>query len=267
MFFVIVFFVVAIGISSLLTFLTQMYQWWIALWVASGILSALLLVLVFALLFLFIGSKTTPKSKFKVFVLRNALWIAFKFNHTTISSEGVENVPYDTPFVIYSNHKSMLDPAAIYMEINRIVSAVGKSTLWKNKYMKMICDCFGALPMDRENDREAARNMIAAIKAVKGGLPMIIFPEGGIKTREVEEMVDLKAGAYKLAMKANAPIIPTSIMGSSEISKKKRWQKKHIHVIFHKAITPEEYKGKNTTEIGTYVENLINEDIHNYEQK
>lgn len=266
MFFIIMFLFLAAGISLTLTFTLKMYEYWIFLWVASGIFGALIILVIFALLFLAIGSKTSPKSKFKVFILKNALWFAFKYNHTKVTSEGVENVPYNAPFVIYSNHKSMLDPAAIYVEISRVVSAVGKSTLWENKFMKMICDCFGAIPMNRENDREAAKNMIQAIKAVKNGLPMIIFPEGGIKTREVEEMVELKAGAYKLATKANAPIIPTTILGSSEISKKKRRENKHIHIIFHKAITPEEYAGKTTTEIGTYVENLINEDIHNYEK-
>lgn len=267
MFFIIVFLLLFVGISVSLTFLTRMYEYYIILWVACGIFGALIILIIFALLFLSIGQKTTPKSKFKVFILRNALWLTFKYNHTKVTSEGLENVPYNQPFVIYSNHKSMLDPAAIYIEINRTVSAVGKSTLWENKFMAMICRCFGALPMNRENDREAAKNMIAAIKAVKNGLPMIIFPEGGIKTREVEEMVDLKAGAYKLAMKANAPIIPTTIIGSSDISKKKRKEVKHIHVIFHKAITKDDYAGKTTLEVGTYVESLINEDIRKYEQK
>ena len=254
-------------VSVGLTFLTGMYEWWILLWVGSGLIASILLVVLFALIFIEIGSVTTPKSKFKVFILRNALQLAFWYNHTYVTSEGVENVPYNTPFVMYCNHKSMLDPAAIYLEINRVVSAIGKKSLWSFWPMNHICKCYGALPMDRDNDRQAVKDMPAAIKAVKEPMPMIIFPEGGIKSRDVEEMVSLRAGAYKLAMKAEAPIIPVAIMGSSEIAKKKRFEKKHIHIIFHKPIPKEEYKDKNTTEVGTFVEELINEDIRKYEEK
>lgn len=258
--------IVWIGVSLGLTILTHMYEWWIALWVVSGLLSGIIFDILFVFIFIEIGSRTTPKSKFKVFVLKSALELVFWYNHTKVTCEGVENVPYNAPFVMYCNHKSMLDPAAIYVKINRIVSAIGKKSLWGFWPMNRICECFGALPMDRDNDRQAVKDMLVAIKAVKEGMPMIIFPEGGIKNRDVEEMVNLRAGAYKLAMKAEAPIIPVAIMGSSEISKKKRFEKKHIHIIFHKPITKEEYKDKNTTEVGTYVEELINEDIRKYEE-
>lgn len=267
MYFIILFFLFTIGFSSLYIFTTNLMGYFIILWVALGMVSAILLLVIYALLFIEIGARTTPKSKLKVFHLRNALWLVFKFNHVKITSEGLENVPFDETFVIYSNHKSMLDPAAIYMELNTVISAIGKKNLFGFWPMNRITACFGALPMDRENNREAAKNMIAGIKAVKNGLSMIIFPEGGIKNREVEEMVELKAGAYKLAMKANAPIIPTTIIGSSLISKQKRLKKKNIHIIFHKPIRKEDYEGKTTLEVGQYVENLINEDIQKYEKK
>lgn len=267
MFFLGMLFTLWIGVSLGLTFLTHMYEYWIILWVFLGLIAGIIFVILFALIFIEIGARTNPKSKFKVFVLRNALKLAFMFYHIHVTSEGLENVPYNTPFVMYCNHKSMMDPAAIYIEINRIVSAIGKKSLWGFWPMNHICKCFGALPMDRDNDRQAVKDMLVAIKAVKEGMPMIIFPEGGIKTRDVEEMVSLRAGAYKLAMKAEAPIIPVAIMGSSEIAKKKRYQRKDIHIIFHKMITKEEYQDKNTTEVGTFVESLINEDIRKYENK
>ena len=267
MFFIVMLLLVWALSSIGLTFLTGMYDLWILLWVGSGFLIGIIILILFALLFIEIGAKTSPKSKFKVFILRNALQLAFWYNHAYVTCEGLENVPNDTPFVMYSNHKSMLDPAAIYLKINRTVSAIGKKSLFTFWPMNHICKCYGALPMDRDNDRQAVKDMLVAIKAVKEGMPMIIFPEGGIKTRDVEEMVSLRAGAYKLAMKAEAPIIPVAIMGSSEIAKKKRFEKKHIHIIFHKPISKEEYKDKNTQEIGTFVEEMINEDIRNYDEK
>ena len=74
-------------------------------------------------------------------------------------------------------------------------------------------------------------------------------------------MVNLRAGAYKLAIKSQGTILPVSIIGSSEISRKKLHQRKNIKVIIHKPIPYEEYKDLNSTKIGLQVEELINETV------
>ena len=130
MYYIVLFIIFSLGFTSLFTFATGMYGYFIILWVALAIISGLLLDILYCLLFIEIGSKTNPKSKLKVFHLRNALWLAFKFYHVKITSEGKENIPFNQTFVIYSNHKSMLDPAAIYMELNTIISAIGKKSLF-----------------------------------------------------------------------------------------------------------------------------------------
>jgi 1-acyl-sn-glycerol-3-phosphate acyltransferase len=57
--------------------------------------------------------------------------------------------------------------------------------------------------------------MVDAIKVVKSGMAMAIFPEGGIKDRDDEKMVAMRAGAYSVAMKAEADLLPVSISGTS----------------------------------------------------
>ena len=100
----------------------------------------------------------------------------------------------------------------------------------------------------------------------KNGTSMIIFPEGGIKTRDVEEMVNLRAGAYKLATKSGAMILPCSIIGSSQIKSNRRIKRKDVTVIFYKPISKEEYQSMNTTEIGLRVEEIINSGIKEHGQ-
>ncbi len=160
-----------------------------------------------------------------------------------------------------------MDPIFIYYALHTdSVTAIGKSTLFKNHFMKLIGNTFGAIPLNRENDREAAKAIIKAIGDVKKGMSMIIFPEGGIKTRDVEEMVNLRAGAYKLATKSGAKILPCAIIGSSQIKKKRRIKRKNVTVIFYKPIDKEEYQKMNTTEIGLMVEDIINNGIKGYGQ-
>lgn len=265
MLFIILFVLFSLGFTLLFYFLTNLSLWFLFLWVFLGILITALIVVVFCVLFLLIGSKTKPDSSFKHFVLRQGVKTFCILYHVKYSFEGTENIPNST-YVVYANHKSNMDPIFIYLGMNRKVTVIGKSTLVKNFWMKKIFETFGALPIDRDNDREAAKTIVKGIKIVKNGLPIIIFPEGGIKSRDTDEMVNLRAGAYKLATKANAPILPCSIIGSSKIKTKKLLQTVHVQVKFYKPILPSEYEKMNTTQIGLMVENIINEGIKHAEE-
>lgn len=237
--------------------------WFWFLWAPLGIIIGALLFVLAALIFLLIAQNSKPKNKFKHMILRNACWIWLTFYHINLKVENMENLPNeDEKYVIYANHKSNLDPMLIYYGLNRRISAIGKKTLFNHWFMRLLAKTFNAIPMDRDKDREAVKSMLVAIKTVKEGLPLIIFPEGGIKSRDTEEMVNLRAGAYKLATKSEAKIVPISIIGSSESSKVKRNKKKNIKLIIHPSISNEEYKGLNTTDLGHMVENIINKGIY-----
>lgn len=256
----IVLFLLFTALYSVLFTLIPLSLWYVLLWVPLGMVLSLLTLAIFALLFLCIASKTKPTHKFKHFILRNAAWLGIKFLRIRLEVFGKENIPEET-FVVYANHKSNMDPVMIYFALHRICSAIGKKSLFVHPIMKLITKTYDAVPIDRENDREAAKSIAIAIKKVKNGLPMIIFPEGGIKTRDTDEMVNLRAGAYKLAMKAEAPILPVSIIGSSGVKTKKKWEKITVKIIFHTPIYKTEYAGKNTTEVGLMVEGIINKSI------
>lgn len=259
MFFIILFILFTALYSGLFTLL-PLSLWYLFLWIPLGMILSLFSLVVFALIFLCIASKTKPTHKFKHFILRNAAWIGIKFLRIRLDIIGRENIPEET-FVVYANHKSNMDPVMIYYAMHRICSAIGKKSLFVHPIMKLITKTYDAVPIDRENDREAAKSIAIAIKKVKGGLPMIIFPEGGIKTRETDEMVNLRAGAYKLAMKAEAPILPVSIIGSSRVKTKRKGEKITVKIIFHTPIYKTQYAGKNTTEVGLMVEEIVNKGI------
>ena len=89
----------------------------------------------------------------------------------------------------------------------------------------------------------------------------IIFPEGGIKTRETEEMIEIKPGAYKLAEWSESAISPVSIIGTSKNATRKKFRTLHVKVIIHKPITKDDYKDLNTTELGEKVFGIVNEGI------
>ena len=266
MYFLFIVFLLTAGYSVLFYFFVNSNPYFLFLWIPVSFIIAFITFALYLYCYLLIASHTKPNKRHKHFLLRNTVFIALLVFHIKITVIGKENIPNET-FIVYSNHKSNMDPMFIYYALHtKSITAIGKSTLFKNHFMKLIGNTFGAIPLNRENDREAAKAIIRAIGDVKKGMSMIIFPEGGIKTRDVEEMVNLRAGAYKLATKSGAKILPCAIVGSSQIKKKRRISRKNVTVIFYKPIDKEEYSSMNTTEIGLMVEDIINNGIKNYGQ-
>lgn len=260
MFFIIVLFILTI--INLIPFIfVSLSPWFFFLWVIVSFIFSLLVEALIIYLYLSLCSIKDPKKKFRHFLLRNALQLTLMFEHIKVTTKGKENIPSDNHFVVYANHKSMIDPVIILYEMNKTMTVVGKSTLFKHKFLDRLRQVYGVVSMDRDNDRSAIKSLNLAIDYVKNSYPVLIFPEGGIKTRETEEMVSLRAGAYKIATKSNGMVLPVSIIGSSKINDKKWYKRLKVTVIFHKPITPSEYEGMNTTELGTKVEEIINKAI------
>lgn len=266
--FIIIFALILAAPVLYLFLLIDLSLWFLFLWIPSSLVLGFALELVFLYLYaLLVGQHTKNNGFFKHYLLRNCCQCVHIFMNLRVKVIGKENIPSET-FVVYSNHKSDLDPVMIYYGLHRRpMSAVGKESLFKNHIMRLITNTFKAIPINRENDREAAKSMINAIKLVKDGVNMIIFPEGGIKSRDVEEMVDLKAGAYKLAMKPKATILPIALVGTSQTAKVPFYKKKKITMYIEKPITPDMYENLNTRDVGLMVENIINTRIKEYEQQ
>lgn len=257
----------AISTSLYVVYLPHPNNFYYVLWVVVAFFTMVLMFILLTLISLLIFRVTKPENKFKHFILWNYVDLILIFFNIKIEVSGIENIAED-PVVVYANHKSMLDPVLIYYVYRKykksILSAVGKATLNKVKFMKVLMNDMGAISINRENDREAAKEMIKGIKRIKETkMGYIIFPEGGIKTRDTEEMVEIKPGAYKLATKAGATISPLSIIGTSKFIHMNKFKANKVKIIIHKPIYKEEYENMNTQELGEKVFEIVNEGIKN----
>lgn len=241
--------------------LTLLVAWPLYAIIPLSIVSVLVLFFLFVLLILLpIFSKTSPKGKFKHFVFRQVASIIFFIARTPYKVEGLENLikESDEPLVIVSNHKSNMDGVWLHTILKRPLTAVGKQDLLKNFLYAKIINAYKVVTIDRENNRSAAQSINKAIDLVKGGLPMMIFTEGGIKTRETGQMVSVRPGAYKLAFKSEANIQLMAIHNSNTIKTRKKFSKTKITVKILPPIMFEEYKDMTTTELGLKVASIVN---------
>lgn len=262
-FIILILWIISSVFYSLISIIGPLSLGFITLWIVLGLLTSLILsfLWVLALIYLILphqkmGSKVGQKLVYPWVKLTNRLARI----HLTV--EGRENIPQDT-FVLFANHKSMLDITVVYEALNKPVSAIAKSELSTVPVLKTLAKDFYVEYVDRSNDREAVKSLLKAIKKVEQGLSYFIFPEGGVKSRETELMVELRPGAYKLATKPKAIILPACILGTNKLSKNAFKKRTDVKVKFLKPITYDEYKDYNTQEIGEHVFNMVNEAILN----
>ena len=128
----------------------------------------------------------------------------------TVSVVGAQHLETQGPVVIAATHRSHFDPGVIAENSSRRIRALGKESLFRVPGLSLLFAALGAFPVRRgEADREA---LAAALKILKRGEIMIVFPEGTRQTgREVAECFD---GPVWLASRSNAKIIPMAIYGT-----------------------------------------------------
>ena len=255
-----------VGWIALTTWLTMTIQpiYYLPLWIIVGALASFLAVVLFIVINVYTWFPLTkPDNRLKFKLTRSiAVFLDVFVLRIRLRIEGVENIPLTGRLTTYSNHKSYADPIILEHVIKRPTTYTPKTGVYKlpvvNKWLKSI----GAFPIDRSSSRNTARAMVDAIRVVKAGMNMVIFPEGGIKDRHDNKMVAMRAGAYKVAMKAKADLLPITLMNTIEIKHRAPFRRTIVKAIVHPVVPYEKVKDMTTAEIGEYMFQIINAPFH-----
>ena len=118
---------------------------------------------------------------------------------------GVEALDRDAPYILISNHLSLLDPFAVAQPCKKYeIRFLGKKEITKNKLLGSLVKKIHMIPVDRHHSDLSA--MRQCLKALKEGKVLGIFPEG---TRHHEYlMTPIESGTAMLALRSGAPLIP-----------------------------------------------------------
>ncbi|PYX34204.1 MAG: hypothetical protein DMG81_20255 [Acidobacteria bacterium] len=73
----------------------------------------------------------------------------------------------------------------------------------------------GQICIDQQNPGRSIGSIRAALKSLKSGLPLVIFPEGG-RTPD-GQVKPFLPGAFFLAIKAQADVVPVALVGTYEL--------------------------------------------------
>jgi len=129
---------------------------------------------------------------------------------------GLENIPPRGGFILASNHLSNLDPPFIGSHIHRRLSFLAKESLFRHRVLGFVLNQLGTVPIRRgSSDFRALREVI---RRLKGGCPLVMFPEGSRESvrRAANHGDKVFSGIGFLAAKSGVPVIPVKIAGSDK---------------------------------------------------
>ena len=169
------------------------------------------------------------------FISRNALKIFLKL-FFRLKVFGTENLPKRGPYIVAGNHVSYVDPPVVASAVPVRIRCLARDNLFKKDLMGWWVRGMNCIPVKR--DKFDMKVMKEALKALANKEVVALFPEG---TRSVDGVIkEPKLGIGFLAHKAQVPVIPFYIKGTSAVLPKNARSLKFnpISFYFGKRIDP-----------------------------
>ncbi len=134
--------------------------------------------------------------------------------------EGSENITPKTAYVVVSNHLSAFDIFAHFAALPFPIRFLAKGELFRIPLFGSAMHRIGMVKVDRGASRAAHQAINEGTRrTMDRGWSVMIYPEGTRPRDGV--LLPFKKGAFSIARKLGAPILPTAIIGSREVWKPK----------------------------------------------
>lgn len=133
------------------------------------------------------------------------------FAGCSLSVRGLENLRAQSVAVYASNHTSYMDTPVVFAALPFQFRILAKKELWPIAFIGWYLDRSGQIPIDTANPRATLSSLGVGVKALRSGVPLFVFPEGGRTPNG--EMQSFLSGAAYLAIRAQVPLIPIALSG------------------------------------------------------
>ncbi len=135
-----------------------------------------------------------------------------------VAVEGLEHVRKDRTYLFICNHVNILDVLVLYGFIPNYFRGVELDEHFEWFFYGRVIRRLGMIPISQTSGRSALKSLHYARQVAAGGTSILILPEGG---RTLDgQMQPFKRGAFVLAQKAGAAVVPAVMTGAFEIMRK-----------------------------------------------
>ena len=178
-----------------------------------------------------------------------------------IHFDGKELLPKGRRFLFISNHRSRFDHMVECLAMDdEYMAFVSKEENFRILLARRLMQRNCYISLKRGDGRSAFEMIRKSIACIKNGVLSIgIFPEG---TRSLDgKLLPFKPGVFKIAEKAECPIVVGAIKGTDLVCKNWPWKRTPVHFEILKVYEPCEFKDRNTNELSDEIENLLRKSL------
>ena len=162
-----------------------------------------------------------------------------------VKVKGLEHLDREKPFIYMANHQSSYDIFALLSCLPVQFRWIAKKELFAIPILGWAMRAANYISIDRSGKRKALESIERAAGKIKGGVSVVIFPEG---TRSSDGSIQpFKRGGFTLALKSGVPIIPITIKGSLDVMPRDslRVRPGEIRITIDRAIDTAPYSLRN----------------------
>jgi 1-acyl-sn-glycerol-3-phosphate acyltransferase len=146
---------------------------------------------------------------------RNWSRLILKTIFSPVRITGLEKIDTSRTYVYAVNHASALDIPVLYASLPFQFRIVHKKELLSYPVIGWHLKRSGQVCVDQQNPSHSVGQIKSAVRTLKDGMPLVIFPEGG-RTAD-GKIQPFLAGAFFMAIKANVDIVPIALVGTYEL--------------------------------------------------
>jgi len=174
-----------------------------------------------------------------------------------VSVKGRSNIHPSGSYIYMANHLSNFDIPVLMAYLPVQFRWLAKAELFKIPIFGYAMKRAGYIRIDRSNRTSAIKSLNRAVKTIKNGVSVLIFPEG-TRSRH-HNLLPFKKGGFVMAIDSGIPIIPVIIHGTWAIMPKNKIQIKPGNVLLEvkKPVETSRYTRKTKDDLMEIIRNII----------
>ena len=164
-----------------------------------------------SLLVAFVDKEGRAQHRIAQIWARLCVWVTGSW----LTVHGAKNLSKHPVAVYASNHTSYMDTPVIFAALPFQFRILARKPLWSVPFIGWYLDRSGQIPIDTDNPHASRSSLGVGVKALRSGMPLFVFPEGG-RTSDGKLKPFLSGAAY-LAIRAQVPLVPIALSGVFEL--------------------------------------------------
>jgi 1-acyl-sn-glycerol-3-phosphate acyltransferase len=157
------------------------------------------------------------------------------------------------------NHLSALDIPTLYAALPFQFRIMAKKELFRYPVLGWHLKRSGQIPIERENARASLKSLVRASEALKSGMSLVVFPEGGRSSDG--HLQPFLGGSFYVAIKAQAPVIPMALIGTYEALPMNSYhlRPRHFQLVIGDAIPTTGYAPREMDKLAALAEEAVSD--------